>query len=90
MHLVNENDPYLLGAKTFERKYKQVADTLIQAANTSAVSLSEVLPPMGDKDTNNSGAASLKVIYNFDFLHFWSNIFYGCKLRRFKWILSPI
>ena len=70
MHLVNQQDPYLLGAKTFERKYEQVADIVRQAADTSAVSLSKVLPSVDDKGTNISGAASFKVIYHFDSLRF--------------------
>ena len=70
MSLVNENDPYLLEANTFQRKYEKVVDTLSQAANKSAVSLSEVLPSMDDRGTNDSGATSLKVFYHFDSLCF--------------------
>ena len=70
MKLVNKNDPYLLEANTFQRKYEKVADTIRQAANTSAVSISKVQPPMDDKDTKNNGASSLKVFYRFDILRF--------------------
>ena len=70
MHLVNANDPYLLEANTFQRKYEKVADTIRQAANTSAVSLSEVLPSIDYRATNNSGATIFKVFYDFDYLCF--------------------
>ena len=67
MGLVNENDPYILDPKTFERKYEQVAEALIKAANTSAVSLSKVQPSMDDENTR---AESLKVFYRYDPLSF--------------------
>ena len=70
MKLVNKNDPYLLEANTFQRKYEKVADTIRQAANTSAVSLSEVLPSIDYRATNNSGATIFKVFYDFDYLCF--------------------
>ena len=70
MGLVNENDPYLLEANTFQRKYEKVADSLRQAANTSAMSLSKVQTSMDDKNNKNNGATSLKVFYRFDILCF--------------------
>ena len=70
MHLVNENDPYLLEANTFQRKYEKVADTIRQAANTSAVSISKVQPPMDDKNTMNNAATNFKVFYRVDSLRF--------------------
>ena len=70
MHLVNENDPYILDPKTFERKYEQVVDTIRQAANTSAVSISKMQPPMDDKNTKNNGATNFRVFHRFDPLRF--------------------
>ena len=74
MKLVNENDPYLLKANTFQRKYEKVADIIKEAANKSAVSLSEVLPSMDDRGTNDSGATSLKVFYHFDSVQVRHNV----------------
>ena len=68
MRLVNKNDPYILDPKTFERKYEQVAETLRQAANKSAVSISK--PSMDDKDSKNNGATNFKVFYRFNPLRF--------------------
>ena len=94
MHLVNENDPYILDPKTFERKYEQVVDTIRQAANTSAVSISKMQPPMDDKNTKNNLSTNFKVFYRFDPLHFSQKYFYPIKiyskLRSVKLMLSPI
>ena len=70
MGLVDEKDPYILTPKTFERKYEQVAETLRQAANKSAVSLSKLQPSMDDENTKSNGATSLKVFYRFNYLRF--------------------
>ena len=75
MGLVNKKDPYILNPKTFERKYEQVAETLRQAANKSAVSLSELQPSMDDENTKINGATSLKVFYRFNHLRFYSKTF---------------